>query len=549
MSFTSPELDDRARPILAAAFAEPPDDHLLREAALLDDAPSSEVLVQHALWLGAARALADAGLTPEEIARIHVRAASPGVSPVSPRPQVVLPQLAPVFGRTLAREICDAVHASPDAPVPLRGAAQAALVRLAVDGALEARDEALVVPQLAGDALVRAIVRTLPADRREGFALARTPEKPTTKASAKSSLELLHAIRGLVDTPVLAARRAAYLEALATHHFYDDLVAAEQAGSVEEEPRPTAIAKASLERALEDVAKMRRIAQLGSHVAHAWSARAITVAAPELASVANWLEASDARRQEIAAEVARAVGPECSVAGIETFADPALPIAVLLIDGARFSLVPGGTVDVGLSDAEERIVREVAATHEEDDTYEEMYGSLFERVGCMRPVTRVSVGPLLAAQQHGDVVEPAALAETFATARYRAPSEAEWEYLARGGRAGEPTFRGRELPDSEAWFEATDGLRERGANAFGLWGFGFQPELCADAWSATHEGLPLDGSPRRGPGPRTTRGGAAQLYPWQETGEWQLLLTAMRLAHVAWEYALCVRPTIGIRLG
>ncbi|MEV4386168.1 hypothetical protein AB0J68_10760 [Micromonospora sp. NPDC049580] len=37
--------------------------------------------------------------------------------------------------------------------------------------------------------------------------------------------------------------------------------------------------------------------------------------------------------------------------------------------------------------------------------------------------------------------------------------------------------------------------------------------------------------PRTGDGPRTVRGGAADLYPWQGCDEWLLLLSATRYEH------------------
>nr|MDQ3368151.1 formylglycine-generating enzyme family protein [Myxococcota bacterium] len=443
-----------------------------------------------------------------------------------------------------------ALLAAEDATPPMRGAGQAALARLAVDGALDPRHEALFDGQLAGLALTRAVVRGLPADRREAFALAQAPTNTRPMAVAVSALQFLQAIRDLVDTPALASRRAAYLDATKTHHFHHVYVERERTPMVAPEvSRPTDAARGTLKQALEDLAKERRLASLGPLVERAWSERAITVDAPELASMDAWRGASDERRRAIADDVARAVGGGCTVAGIESFTDGELPVAVLAIGEERFSLVPGGTVEVGFSEEEERLVREAAGSHAEEADYEEQYGHLLQAIPSMRPVTVVTVGPLLAAQCPGTIGEPLALIVHLESSLFRAPSEAEWEHLARGGRRGEPTFRGPSVPDTAAWFEATRDLSERGSNAFGMWELGFHPELCADAFHPTHDGLPTNGSPRIGPGPRTSRGGAAQLYPWQGCGEWRLLLTAMRAPHTSWPYALCVRPTISVHLG
>ena len=109
----------------------------------------------------------------------------------------------------------------------------------------------------------------------------------------------------------------------------------------------------------------------------------------------------------------------------------------------------------------------------------------------------------------------------------------------------ELTWRGHAVPD-EAWFEATAGGEAEIANAFGCWGFGLQPEVCADAWHDSYDGAPNDGLPRFGNGPRVTRGGAAMLYPWQQVGEWQLLCSAVRTPSVHWEFELSVRPVLSI---
>jgi len=73
-------------------------------------------------------------------------------------------------------------------------------------------------------------------------------------------------------------------------------------------------------------------------------------------------------------------------------------------------------------------------------------------------------------------------------------------------------------------FAAQRKLGAKGTNAFGMWGFGFEPELCADAWSATLDGISVDGTPRCGAGDRVVRGGASQRYPWQGSDEWHLLI-------------------------
>ena len=164
----------------------------------------------------------------------------------------------------------------------------------------------------------------------------------------------------------------------------------------------------------------------------------------------------------------------------------------------------------------------------------------------MRPVRNVRVGPLLMGQGPGMELEPSRVGAWISRGPFRLPSESEWEHAARGGHAAQLTWRGNQLPRSK-WFKETQKLGDKAANRFGLWGFGLQSEICADRWRPTYEGAPAGGSPVTGPGPRTVRGGAAMLYPWQSCGEWQLLLTAMRTSQEGWD-TLAARPTIGLKI-
>ena len=123
------------------------------------------------------------------------------------------------------------------------------------------------------------------------------------------------------------------------------------------------------------------------------------------------------------------------------------------------------------------------------------------------PVERVSWGDVQAFLQKLNA----------AGGRYRLPSEAEWEYAARGGQESRGyEYAGSDTPDAVAWYEENSGERphpvgQKQANELGLYDLsGNVWEWVQDCWNETYQGAPSDGRAwERGDcGRRVQRGGS-----------------------------------------
>ena len=106
--------------------------------------------------------------------------------------------------------------------------------------------------------------------------------------------------------------------------------------------------------------------------------------------------------------------------------------------------------------------------------------------------------------------------------RYRLPSEAEWEYVARGGQQSQGyTYAGSDTPDGVAWYGENSGnethaVGQKQANELGVYDLsGNIWEWVQDCWNMSYQGAPPDGSAwERGDcGRRVLRGGSWRFYP------------------------------------
>lgn len=394
---------------------------------------------------------------------------------------------------------------------------------------------------------LRMFLTALPEDQRESALLANTDRD--NPGSARGVLRKVIYVIDLCNAPAMEAR-IGNLMALGGDKLPPELQTQIQARKVppKDEEGLTSVGRIMIERLLKEQEDARKKAGVYALAQHACTIRYELTDAVELSSLEKWTAASQERREAIAKQVLEVLGKsKFKLLGFEEFVD--VPIAVFEHKRKkdRFSLVPGGTFQRGFSEIEEGRIREEAKANTGIRNYFEEYEALFVEMAQMRPVATVTISPLLIGQKPGEGMKPEKVAKWLEKGPYRLPTEAEWEYCARGAESHTLNYFNDEIP-KEAWFLKTQRLGKGAANRFGLWGFGFSPEICADSFKPNYLNVPNDGSPALGAGPLVARGGAAEIYPWQECGEWHLLLNAMRTPSNHWDFFHFVRPVIGLSL-
>jgi hypothetical protein len=261
---------------------------------------------------------------------------------------------------------------------------------------------------------------------------------------------------------------------------------------------------------------------------------------PELASPARWRATGN--KPDVTAALAKALGAgfePSELAGTDKLAT-----VVHRPSGIRFVAVPGGRYEQGLGAAEKKMLQplarklgEEASLHVKDLAHTAAPAreiTLPPFLCADRPLLRSQIGPALP-KGSGEttpvhevmLVDGKAAAAVSATLGARLLTEAEWEYVARGGEAR--LWLSGEIAPADFVKGFLGGDLHQGDEPFGVYGLAWGTWV-DDGWAPSYKDAPGDGSAREPHElPEVVRGGGAPMqWPWQVGGEALLLLTVVR---------------------
>jgi hypothetical protein len=536
--------------MLESAEAEAPPEQALYDAAALYEAASPAMIEGTARWLAIDERLRTAGVVDETLVRLYAELIEFGESPKTPLPAREVVWIA--FERwpdlEFATQLCNRLRTKP---LGLRGLRELATMAVAIRGragcAASEEDEPLISVYAPRPALLAALAAV--AEARRDALCARLLGNPINENGARAQLQRVLPLLPSCQGPETRAALQPVLEMLRQGDAWRHLVSlAETGGGLAPRVRGlTRDAESALDYLLQAQGAKNRAATIGEVAEGIHSRGVVSVhEIAELAGFSGWLGATRERRESIAKSVSVALGPAFKLDGLKDFAAGPLALFTHVRSKLPFVLVPGGIVERGCSDEELAVVKAAAELAQGIANWEEEFGGWLHDPSSMRPVMEIPISPLLACRKSIPLLEPSRLPDWLERATpLRLPSEAEWEWLSRGGQRRQLTSFGNSAPTERDYLRMHRAGKKR-MNPFGCWGFGMQPEVCADAYVPNYEGAPRDATPRWGDGPRVARGGAAMLYPWQAVGEWQLLCNAIRASSGPWEFEVSTRPVVGV---